>query len=111
LGITGEREKTALFTLFVVFQLFNAFNARELGSDSAFATLLKNKPMLIVMLITFGLQLLITQVGTAVFNTVPLGGMDWLKILAMGLSLVVFNELYKPGILLYRRVKAKRSNG
>jgi Ca2+-transporting ATPase len=105
LGISGEREKTALFTLFVVFQLFNAFNARELGNDSAFATLLKNKPMLIVMLITFGLQLLITQVGTVVFNTVPLGLFDWLKILATGLSLVVFNELYKLGIGLYKRVR------
>lgn len=106
LGIGGGagREKTALFTLFVLMQLFNAFNAREPGLKSIFPTLGSNKLMLAVMAVTFGLQIIITQLGGAVFNTVPLGVTDWLKIVLAALTVVLFTEFYK---LLLRPVRKR----
>ncbi len=104
LGIAGGagKEKTALFTLFVLMQLFNAFNAREPGLKSIFPTIGANKLMVAVMAITFGLQVVITQLGGAVFNTLPLGAVDWLKIVATALTVVLFTEGYK---LLLRPVR------
>ncbi len=102
MNVWVEKERTVIFTLFVVFQLFNAFNARELKEESIFSTLHKNKIMLAVMLITFALQIIITQFGGRVFNTVPLDFTDWLKILGSGLAIVLFNELYK---LIIRLIK------
>ncbi|MDR2201394.1 MAG: calcium-translocating P-type ATPase, PMCA-type [Clostridiales bacterium] len=102
LGVWVEREKTALFTLFVVFQLFNAFNARELGSAGALRSLWRNKLMLAVMGVTFALQIVITQFGSRVFDTVPLSAGDWVKLAAAGFSIILFNELYKYGYKVWR---------
>lgn len=106
LGIAGGagKEKTVLFTLFVVMQLFNAFNAREPGLRSIFPTIGSNKLMIAVMAVTFGLQIVITQLGGVVFNTVPLGALDWLKIVATALTVVLFTEGYK---LLLRPVRKR----
>lgn len=114
LGISGGagKEKTALFTLFVLFQLFNSFNAREPGLKSIFPSLAKNKLMLVVMAVTFVLQIFITQFGTAVFNTVPLLFSEWLKIVAAALTIILFTELYKlvlrPVRQSYNRARGRR---
>ena len=107
LHVGGEREKTTLFTMFVLFQLFNAFNARELGTASVFKSIGKNKIMLIVMAVTFALQIVITQFGTLMFNTVALSVVDWLKVVGLALTIVAFNELYKAVYAVVKRRKAK----
>ncbi len=106
--IVPEQEKTFVFTVFVLFQIFNAFNARELGEDSLFKNLLSNKPMLCVMAATLGLQVLITQFGTLVFDTVPLGLTAWLKAFALSLSIVVFTEVYKVIMRPVKKVYLRR---
>lgn len=114
LGISGGagKEKTALFTLFVLFQIFNSFNARQPGLKSVFPTIAQNKLMLIVMAVTFALQVVITQFGGAVFNTVPLTFFEWLKVAAAALSVVLFTELYKLALRPvrhgYNRARKKR---
>ena len=95
LGATQKEEATVLFTLFVLFQLFNAFNCRELDDTPMFKNLLNNKLMLGVFLIVLVLQLLITQVGTAVFETTPLSAAMWGKMLLTAGSVVVINEIWK----------------
>ena len=95
LGAAPSEEATVLFTLFVLFQLFNAFNCRELDDTPMFKNLLNNKLMLGVFLIVLVLQILITQVGTAVFETTPLSVMMWVKMMATALSVVVVNEIWK----------------
>ena len=97
--------KTSVFTLFVFFQLFNAFNCRELGNDSIFPNLFKNRMMLVAFVIAFALQILITQVGGAVFGTCPLGILDWLKIVAAALSVVAVEEIVK---LFARPIEKRR---
>ena len=95
LGATQTEKATVLFTLFVLFQLFNAFNCRELDDTPMFKNLLKNKLMLGVFLIVLVLQILITQVGTAVFETTPLSAAMWGKMLLTAFSVVVINEIWK----------------
>lgn len=106
LGASAEQTPTVLFTLFVVFQLLNAFNSRELSDTSMFKNIGNNKLMLLVFALTFSLQILITQFGGTMFNTVPLPIDMWLKIVAMACSVIVASELFK---LVKRTVaKAKR---
>ena len=95
LGGTLEQQSTIVFTVFVVFQLWNAFNCREFGTKSIFANILRNKAMIIIVALTFGIQVLVTQFGGEVFKTVPLELDLWLKIIAYTFSVVVFNELLK----------------
>ena len=104
LGVEENMVQTSVFTLFVMFQLFNAFNCRELGNKSIFSNLFKNKLMLGAFVIAFALQIVITQFGGAVFDTVPLDFLAWLKIIGMALTVVALDELVK----LFRRVAAKR---
>ena len=95
LGGTAEELPTVLFTLFVIFQLFNAFNSRELGNASVFQNITNNKLMLGVFAFTFGLQILITQFGGAVFGTVPLSLMLWIKIVALAFTIILISEIVK----------------
>ncbi len=91
--------KTVLFNLFILFQLFNAFNSRELGCKSTFSKLKSNKLMLTVFLITFVLQIVLSEFFGAVFSTTSLSFTVWLKIILTASSTVVVSELYK---LAYR---------
>lgn len=104
LAIAPEQQKTFVFTVFVLFQIFNAFNARELGEDSLFRHLWSNKPLLAVMAVTFGLQVLFVTFGTRAFDTVPLSFSAWGKALLVGAGIVLFTELYK---LLMRPIRRK----
>lgn len=103
-GATAEECSSIVFSLFVVFQLFNAFNSRELGDESIFKYLLKNKAMLAVTAVTLALQIVIVQFCGAVFKTAPLSFIMWGKILICGLSVVFVGELVR---LIRRSVKKK----
>lgn len=106
LGASVGQIPTALFTLFVVFQLLNAFNSRELSDTSMFKNIGNNKLMLLVFAVAFSLQILITQFGGTLFNTVPLPADLWLKIVATACSVIVASELFKLVKRALRRKKA-----
>ncbi len=95
LGAAPSEEATVLFTLFVLFQLFNAFNCRELDDTPMFRNLFNNKLMLVVFFVVLVLQFLITQVGTAVFETTPLSAVMWAKMMVTAFSVIVVNEICK----------------
>ena len=95
LGAGDEEVTTVLFTLFALFQLFNAFNCRELYATSIFKHLLKNRIMLLVISITFLLQILIIQFAGAFFGTVPLGFVMWIKIFMLTFSVILISEFVK----------------
>ncbi len=101
LGAAEQQTTTVLFTLFALFQLFNAFNCRELHSVSIFRHLLKNRIMLLVISITFVLQVLIIQFAGAFFGTIPLDFIMWLKIFGVAFSVIVISELVK---LIWRSI-------
>lgn len=102
LAAIDEQMPTVLFTLFTLFQLFNSFNCRELHTVSILNNLFKNKIMLIVVAITFVLQIVIIQFAGDFFGTIPLDLMMWLKIFAVSFSVVLVSELVK---LIWRSVK------
>lgn len=87
------QQASILFTLFMICQLFNAFNSRKLRDESIREYGVKNKKMLLVMILTFGLQVMITQFGGSLFNVAPLSLMIWLKILGIGLMVVILDEV------------------
>ncbi len=95
LGATDEQLPTVLFALFSLFQLFNAFNCRELNGESIFKNLLSNKLMLLVIGVTFVLQVLIIQFAGAFFGTIALPMAMWLKLLGLSASVIVLSELIK----------------
>lgn len=98
---------SVIFTLFVLFQLFNAFNCRELGKESIFKNLFKNRLMLLSFAVTFALQVVITQFGGLFFDTVPLDALMWLKVVALAFSIVLLNELVKLVERLFGKKKTK----
>ncbi|MDV0446283.1 Calcium-transporting ATPase 1 [Methanosarcinaceae archaeon Ag5] len=104
LEATPAQMPTVLFTLFALFQLFNAFNCRELNGGTIFKNLTKNKLMLIVISITFVLQILIIQFAGAFFGTIPLPLDMWIKIFATAASVIVLSEIVK---LIYRTFRRK----
>lgn len=106
LGAAPQQTATVLFTLFVVFQLFNAFNSRELSDTSMFKNIGNNKLMLLIFMVTFALQAVITQFGGALFGTVPLPPGLWLRIVLCALSVIAASELFKLAKRAF--VKAKR---
>lgn len=95
LGGTSVQQPAILFTLFVIFQLFNAFNSRELSDQSILKHFSKNKLMLLVFGVTFMLQVVITQFGGAIYNTVPLPIDMWIKIIGLGSTVIISSELFK----------------
>lgn len=110
LGVPEGNEammSSVIFTLFVLFQLFNAFNCRELGKESIFKNLFKNRLMLLSFAVTFALQVVITQFGGLFFDTVPLDALMWLKVVALAFSIVLLNELVKLVERLFGKKKTK----
>lgn len=91
-----------LFTLFIMFQLFNAFNCRELGYNSIFKGIGKNKIMVITFVGVFILHFIIVQALYKLFAVSPLCLLSWVKIMSISFSIILLSELYK---LACRNVK------
>lgn len=107
LDVTDGQMPTVLFTLFALFQLFNAFNCRELHSESILKNLTKNRLMLLIVGITFVLQILIIQFAGAFFGTIPLPFVIWVKLFAVAVSVIVLSELVK---LVWRNIKSGKQS-
>ena len=95
-----------IFSLFILLQLFNAFNSRELGRNSIFSSIGKNKIMVITFIGVFFLHYLIVQVFYSLFNVHPLSTLSWLKIILTSFSIIIVSEVYKFG---YRLIKDKKT--
>ena len=65
---------------------------------------MKNKLMVCVFMVVFAFQVLMTQVAGEFFRIVPLTAAEWLKIIALGFTTVLFAEIYK---FFYRAVKKR----
>ncbi len=103
LGAEEAQKDTVLFTLFVLMQLCNAFNCRELDATPVYKNLFKNQLMLIVFAIVLALQVVITQFGSAVFETTPLPLALWGKMALTALSVIIVSELGKAVGRLVRK--------
>ncbi|MBQ8427497.1 MAG: cation transporting ATPase C-terminal domain-containing protein, partial [Clostridia bacterium] len=104
LGANISEQNNLIFSLFVLFQLFNAFNSRELGSESIFKNIGKNKIMIATFLGVFVLHFIIVQYFSKIFGIQPMCLALWIKTILLSSSIVVVSELYK---FVYRIIKNK----
>lgn len=99
LSLNPSELSGGIFSLFILFQLFNAFNSRELGGESIFKSISKNKVMLITFGVVFILHLIIVEVLGTVFGVGSLCFASWLKVIITAFSVVVVSEVFK---MVYR---------
>jgi len=102
LRVEALKIKTSAFCLFTFLHIFNSFNCKELGVNSIFKGIFSNKLMIYSMGLALILQILLTEcVGG--FMGVPLGFLNWLKILLVASSIIIISEGYKLVIRTFRR--------
>lgn len=102
LSVKSIEQLSAAFTLFVFFQLFNAFNSRELGAESIFESIGKNKIMVVTFSLVLVIHIVIVQFAYKVFGIYPMSLLSWIKCSAAAFSIIAVSELYKG---CYRTVK------
>lgn len=102
LKVSGDEKAGVVFTLFILFQLFNAFNSRELGADSIFKSVKKNKVMVYTFLAVFLLHFIIVQFLSPLFRVNPLQLLSWIKCIVLSSTIVIFSEAYK---IIYKKIK------
>lgn len=98
LGASPEQMPTVLFALFALFQLLNVFNCRVLYYESIVKSFFQNRILLVVIGVTFALQIILIQFGGAFFGTIPLSIQMWLKLLGTASSVIVLSEILKAGL-------------
>lgn len=91
------RQTTIFFTAYVLFQVWNLFNCRSLDPRQGALMGVAGNPWFLAVLVAIVVgQVLIVNLGGAVFNTVPLGW-EWAWIGGATASVLVFAELMRRG--------------
>lgn len=88
LFIEGEglaRARTAAFIVLACSQLFHSFNCRSMTESLFKIGFLTNKKLILATAISFGLQMAAVYLPffQKVFKTEPLGGFDWILVIAI----------------------------
>lgn len=96
-GYSTEMAQTMSFTTMGIGQLLHIFNVRSFGSFGLNKSLLKNKFLIVSLIISVLLQLLAvyTPILNVVMNTVPLGLDQWKIILWGSIVPIIVIELYR----------------
>ena len=95
-GGVDTHELTWFFTTFVMLQFWNLFNAKALGSNrTAFRYFLKDKGMILVLVLVLVGQWIIVTFGGEMFRTVPLSLEEWGIIIASTSVVLWVGELWR----------------
>ena len=98
-------ELTMFFTTFVMIQFWNLFNAKALMSHhTAFRHFLKDKGMILVLVLVLVGQWIIVTFGGEMFRTTPLSLHEWLLIIGSTSVVLWVGELWRA----FKRMIAKR---
>lgn len=104
-GGVDVHELTMFFTTFVMIQFWNLFNAKALMSHhTAFRHFLKDKGMILVLVLVLVGQWIIVTFGGEMFRTTPLSLHEWLLIIGSTSVVLWAGELWRT----FKRVIAKR---
>lgn len=89
--------RTMAFTALMMFQMFNVMNQRSEDKSIFKIGLFRNKWLWGAILLSVLLQLVILYVPffNPIFSTVPLNAVDWLWIILISSSVLVFGEIVK----------------
>lgn len=104
-GGVDVHELTMFFTTFVMIQFWNLFNAKALMSHhTAFRHFLKDKGMILVLVLVLVGQWIIVTFGGEMFRTTPLSLHEWLLIVGSTSVVLWVGELWR----VFKRMIAKR---
>ena len=104
-GGVDVHELTMFFTTFVMIQFWNLFNAKALMSHhTAFRHFLKDKGMILVLVLVLVGQWIIVTFGGEMFRTTPLSLHEWLLIIGSTSIVLWVGELWRA----FKRMMAKR---
>lgn len=104
-GGVDVHELTMFFTTFVMIQFWNLFNAKALMSHhTAFRHFLKDKGMILVLVLVLVGQWIIVTFGGEMFRTTPLSLHEWLLIIGSTSVVLWVGELWRG----FQRMIAKR---
>lgn len=104
-GGVDVHELTMFFTTFVMIQFWNLFNAKALMSHhTAFRHFLKDKGMILVLVLVLVGQWSIVTFGGEMFRTTPLSLHEWLLIIGSTSVVLWVGELWRA----FKRMIAKR---
>ena len=104
-GGVDVHERTMFFTTFVMIQFWNLFNAKALMSHhTAFRHFLKDKGMILVLVLVLVGQWIIVTFGGEMFRTTPLSLHEWLLIVGSTSVVLWVGELWRA----FKRMIAKR---
>lgn len=104
-GGVDVHELTMFFTTFVMIQFWNLFNAKALMSHhTAFRHFLKDKGMILVLVLVLVGQWIIVTFGGEMFRTTPLSLHEWLLIIDSTSVVLWAGELWRT----FKRMIAKR---
>ena len=104
-GGVDVHELTMFFTTFVMIQFWNLFNAKALMSHhTAFRHFLKDRGMILVLVLVLVGQWIIVTFGGEMFRTTPLSLHEWLLIIGSTSVVLWVGELWRT----FKRMIAKR---
>ena len=104
-GGVDVHELTMFFTTFVMIQFWNLFNAKALMSHhTAFRHFLKDKGMILVLVLVLVGQWIFVTFGGEMFRTTPLSLHEWLLIIGSTSVVLWAGELWRT----FKRMIAKR---
>ena len=104
-GGVDVHELTMFFTTFVMIQFWNLFNAKALMSHhTAFRHFLKDKGMILVLVLVLVGQWIIVTFGGEMFRTTPLSLHEWLLIIGSTSVVLWVGELWRA----FKRMMTKR---
>lgn len=104
-GGVDVHELTMFFTTFVMIQFWNLFNAKALMSHhTAFRHFLKDKGMILVLVLVLVGQWIIVTFGGEMFRTTPLSLHEWLLVIGSTSVVLWVGELWRA----FKRMMAKR---
>ena len=104
-GGVDVHELTMFFTTFVMIQFWHLFNAKALMSHhTAFRHFLKDKGMMLVLVLVLVGQWIIVTFGGEMFRTTPLSLHEWLLIIGSTSVVLWAGELWRT----FKRMIAKR---
>lgn len=104
-GGVDVHELTMFFTTFVMIQFWNLFNAKALMSHhTAFRHFLKDRGMILVLVLVLVGQWIIVTFGGEMFRTIPLSLHEWLLIIGSTSVVLWVGELWRA----FKRMIAKR---
>ena len=107
--VSIEKVRTVVFVTLILFELFHVFNTRSLHSSIFNKNFFSNKYVFISVFISAILTLLAvqTQIGRLVFKTISLTGVEWLILVAISFTVILFSEMLKA--LVNSEIEEQRS--